>query len=117
MRKGEILSLRWENANLERNFITVTAVEAKKRIRRIPINSELCKRFIKLNPTRNGNSFVLQNPMTGQPYRDFQRSWKTLLTTAGIDGPFGKLPKSQPTGSGRMHPFRFEMMSERTSSG
>lgn len=55
MRKGEILSLRWENVNLERNFITVTAVEAKsKRIRRIPINSELRKLFIKLNLTRNG---------------------------------------------------------------
>ena len=87
MRKGEILSLRWENVNRERNFITVTAVEAKsKRIRRIPINSELRKLFIKLNLTRNGNSIVLQNPMTGQPYHDFQRSWKTLLTTAGIDG-------------------------------
>jgi integrase len=87
MRKGEILSLRWENVNLERNFITVTAVEAKsKRIRRIPINSELRKLFIKLNLTRNGNSYVLQNPMTGQPYRDFQRSWKTLLTKTGIDG-------------------------------
>jgi len=87
MRKGEILSLRWENVNLERNFITVTAVEAKsKRIRRIPINSELRKLFVKLNLTRNGNYFVLQNPQTGKPYRDFERSWKTLMTRAGIDG-------------------------------
>ena len=87
MRKGEILSLRWENVNLERNFITVTAEEAKsKRIRRIPINRELRKLFIKLNLTRNGNSLVLQNPMTGKPFRDFGRSWKTLLTNTGIDG-------------------------------
>jgi integrase len=86
-RKGEILSLRWENVNLERNFITVTAVQAKsKRIRRIPINSELRKLFVKLKLTQNGNRHVLQNPMTGKPFLDFGRSWKTLLITAGIDG-------------------------------
>ena len=86
MRKGEILSLRWENVNLEINIITVTAIEAKsKRIRRIPINSELRKLFIKLNLTRNGNSFVLQNPLTGEPYRDLQKSWENLLRKTGID--------------------------------
>lgn len=87
MRKGEILSLRCENVNLERNFITVTAMEAKsKRIRRIPINSELRKLFVKLKLAQNGNPYVLQNPMTGKPFLDFGRSWKTLLTNTGIDG-------------------------------
>jgi integrase len=60
MRNGEILSLRRENVNLERNFITVTAMEEKsKRIRRIPINSELRKWFVRLKPAQNGNRYFL----------------------------------------------------------
>lgn len=87
MRKGEILSLQWENVNLERDFITVTALEAKsKRIRRIPINSELRKLFIRLNLTRDSNRFVLQNPQTDKPYLDLQKSWITLLKKSEING-------------------------------
>jgi integrase len=86
MRKGEILSLRWENVNLERNFITVTAMEAKsKRIRRIPINRELRKLFLKLKLSRDGNKYVFQNPLTGSRFTDFGRSWRSLLTRTGID--------------------------------
>lgn len=87
MRRGEILSLRWENVNLERNFITVTALDSKsKRIRRIPINSDLRKLIVKLKMARNGNRYVLQNPLTRKPFLDFARSWKTLLAETGIDG-------------------------------
>lgn len=85
-RTSEILSLRWDNVNLERNFITIYAQEAKsKRIRRIPINSELRKLFLKLKLCRGGNKFVFQNPKTGECYKSFQRSWKTLLTRTGIE--------------------------------
>ncbi len=84
-RSGEILSMRWEHVNLEHNFITVTALEAKsKRVRRIPINSELRKLFLKLKLTRNDNRYVLQNPMTGKPYSSFQRSWKSILSKTRI---------------------------------
>ncbi len=85
-RVGEILSMKWEHVNLEKNFITVTAQEAKsKRIRRIPINSELRKLFLKLKLTGAGNRYVLLNPLTGKPYRSFQRSWESLLKRTGID--------------------------------
>lgn len=85
MRSGEINNLEWVNVNLEHNFITVTALEAKsKRVRRIPINSELRKLLLKLKLTRNDNSYVLQNPMTGNSYGSFQRSWKSLLARTGI---------------------------------
>jgi integrase len=85
-RAGEILSMRWDNVNLEQNFITINAQETKsKRIRRIPINSELRKVFLKLNLSRNGNKHIFQNPKTGNPYKTFQRSWESLLVTTGID--------------------------------
>jgi len=50
MRKAEIHILEWVNVNLEHNFITVTAQEAKnKRIRRIAINRSLRGLLLKLN--------------------------------------------------------------------
>jgi integrase len=85
MRSGEINNLEWINVNLEHNFITVTALEAKsKRVRRIPINSELRKLFLKLKLARNESRYVFQNPMTGESYGSFQRSWKSLLSRTGI---------------------------------
>jgi hypothetical protein len=48
--------------NLEHNFITVTAQEAKnKKIRRIAINKSLRELFLKLNLTRNGNRYIFIN--------------------------------------------------------
>jgi integrase len=86
MRKGEILTLEWSNVNLERNFITVKAQENKsKRLKRIPINSELRKLFLKLKLSRDGNKYVFQNPLTGSRFIDFGRSWRSLLTRTGID--------------------------------
>lgn len=85
-RAGEIISMRWENINLEKNFISITAQETKsKRIRRIPINPELRKVFIRLNLSRNGNRYVFQNPKTGNPYNSFQKSWDNLIKRTGID--------------------------------
>ena len=59
MRKAEIHNLEWVNVNLEHNFITVTAQEAKnKKIRHIPINKSLRELLLKLNLTRNGNRYI-----------------------------------------------------------
>jgi integrase len=85
MKKAEIHKLEWVNVNLEHNFITVTAQEAKnKKIRRIPINGSLRKLFLKLNLTWNGNRYVFENPVTGKPYADLKRGWQSLLEEAGI---------------------------------
>ena len=62
MRKAEIYNLEWVNVNLEHNFITVTAQEAKNRkIRRIAINRSLRELLLKLNITRNGNRHIFVN--------------------------------------------------------
>ena len=82
MRKAEIYNLEWVNVNLEQNFITVTAQEAKnKKIRRIDINKSLRELFLKLNLTRNGNRYVF----TGKPYTDLKRGWQSALERAGIN--------------------------------
>jgi integrase len=69
MRKAEIYNLEWVNVNLEHNFITVTAQEAKnKKIRRIAINRSLRELLLKLNLTRNGSQCVFENPKTGKAF-------------------------------------------------
>jgi integrase len=87
MRKAEIYNLEWVNVNLEHNFITVTAQEAKnKKIRRIPINKSLRELLLKLNLTRNGSRYVFENPKTGKPYTDLKRGWQSALEKARING-------------------------------
>ena len=77
MRKAEIHNLEWVNVNLEHNFITVTAQEAKnKKIRRIPINKSLRELLLKLNLTRSGNRYVFENLKTGKPYMDLK--WRRI---------------------------------------
>ena len=86
MRKAEIHNLKWVNVNLEHNFITVTAQEAKnKKIRRIAINKSLRELLLKLNRTMNGNRYVFENPKTGKPYTDLKRGWRSALERAGIN--------------------------------
>jgi integrase len=86
MRKAEIHNLEWVNVNLEHNFITITAQEAKnKKIRRIAINKSLRELLLKLNLTRNGNRYVFENPKTGKPYTDLKRGWRSALERAGIN--------------------------------
>jgi integrase len=86
MRKAEIYNLEWVNVNLEHNFITVTAQEAKNmKIRRIAINKSLRELLVKLNLIRNGNRYVFENPKTGKPYTDLKRRWRSALERSGIN--------------------------------
>jgi integrase len=74
MRKAEIHNREWINVNLEHNFITVTAQEAKNnKIRWIAINRSLRELLLKLNLTKNGNRYVFENPKTGKPYIDLKK--------------------------------------------
>lgn len=62
MRKGEILSLRWEDVDLENNLITVRQEVSKSRkMRRIPINATLRKVFLEQRLKSNGSIYVFLN--------------------------------------------------------
>jgi integrase len=86
MRKGEILSLEWNQVNLEQGFITMVAQKTKsKQIRRVPLNRPLIKLFIKLQANRKDQRYVFLNPVSGKPYKDLKRRWYGLLKQTGID--------------------------------
>lgn len=59
MRKNEILTLKWDNLDLENNIITIDHTNTKsKKTRRIPINSTLRQILIESKLKSAGNAYV-----------------------------------------------------------
>lgn len=59
MRKGEIISLKWENVDLDRNIITIHKTNSKsKKTKRIPINSVIRKLLLELKLKSAGSTYV-----------------------------------------------------------
>jgi len=59
MRKNEILTLRWNNVDLNNNLITIDHTNTKsKKTRRIPINTKLKQLFRELRLKSAGNEYV-----------------------------------------------------------
>ncbi|MBZ0157382.1 MAG: site-specific integrase [Alphaproteobacteria bacterium] len=75
MRKGEILSLRWENVDLKHGFILLDRTKNGER-REIPINDDL--RSVLQGITRRLDvPYVFFDSVTGKPYQDVKRSFST----------------------------------------
>lgn len=83
MRKGEILSLKWDNVDLKHGFILLDVTKNGER-REIPINNSLRATLQGLT-RRLDSQYVFCNPDTGNPYdKDLKRSFNTALRRAGI---------------------------------
>lgn len=82
MRKGEILSLKWENVDLRHGFILLQKTKNGER-REIPINDTLRAVFQSI-PRRLDVPYVFYDEVTGKPYKDVKRSFKTACRKAGI---------------------------------
>ncbi len=68
MRKGELLSLKWINADLEHNVISVEPTNTKsKKLKRIPINSKLRRILLEQKLKTGFSDYVFLNP-EGKPY-------------------------------------------------
>lgn len=82
MRKGEILSLKWDNVDLKHGFILLDKTKNGER-REIPINETL--RGVLQGITRRLDvSYVFYDNNTGKPYQDVKRSFNTACRRAGI---------------------------------
>ncbi len=83
MRQGEILTLRWDDANLDSNLITIRAeVSKSKKSRRVPISNELRKLLIKQKIKNSKTGYVFVTPL-GIPYSGHNHSaLKRPFTTA-----------------------------------
>ena len=83
MRRGEILGLKWdEHVDLKHGFILLNKTKNGDR-REIPINDTLRNTLQGLT-RRLDVSYVFYDPITGNPYKDVKRSFKTALKKSKI---------------------------------
>ncbi|ELA8137656.1 tyrosine-type recombinase/integrase [Vibrio parahaemolyticus] len=84
MRKGELLTLRWEHVSFPNRYLTIRSENAKsKKTRTIPLNDtvlNLLENWRAQNPDAE-HVFVANN----QPVEFFQYPWQSLLKQAGIE--------------------------------
>ncbi len=89
MRKGEILSLKWENIDLDINLITIDQTNAKsKKTRRIPVNSVIRELLLEQRLKSAGCEYVFLSSK-GTPYMrqdSLNRAYLLALTKAEIKG-------------------------------
>ncbi|EGR2784238.1 TPA: tyrosine-type recombinase/integrase [Vibrio parahaemolyticus] len=84
MRKGELLTLRWEHVSFPNRYLTIRSENAKsKKTRTLPLNDtvlNLLENWRAQNPDAD-YVFVANN----QPVEFFQYPWQSLLKQAGIE--------------------------------
>jgi integrase len=82
MRRGEILSLKWDNVDLKHGFILLDRTKNGER-REIPINETVRNTFEGLI-RRLDSPYLFYDHATGKPYQDLKRSFKTACRRVGI---------------------------------
>lgn len=85
MRRGEILNLEWDsNIDLKHGFILLNQDQTKNSERKeIPI-SETLRTTLQSITRRLDVPYVFYDHVTGKPYQDVKRSFKTALRRSGI---------------------------------
>jgi site-specific recombinase XerD len=86
MKLGETLSLKWEDVGLAEGFIMVRSPR-RERDRKIPLNSTLSALLHNLhNMRRTDSPYVFADPKTGHPVKKIEKSFKSALNRAGLQG-------------------------------
>jgi len=87
MRKMEILSLKWEFVNLDKNTITINQSNTKsKKTRMIPISSYLRKILLEQKLLCGGSEYIFPNDSGDSHITDIKRSFSTACKKAEIIG-------------------------------
>jgi integrase len=82
MRRGEILSLKWENINLSKRCIHIEDSKSGKS-RDVPMNALVVEA---LSAIAQNSGYVFPNPRTGGPIEDVKTAFKTACKRAEIKG-------------------------------
>lgn len=84
MRRGEILSLRWDNVNFDTKTLTVLFENAKSgKTRHIPLNGEALRTLQSWQADTDNKGIVFKG-QSGNAMTDIGKGWDKLLEDAGI---------------------------------
>ncbi len=84
MRLREILYLKWNNIDFNRNIIVVIQSNSKnKKTRKIPMNSMVSEELQGIN---GKSEYAFCNPKTGEPYHSIKTSFSKALKRAELEG-------------------------------
>jgi integrase len=84
LRIGEILTLTWEQVELEKNLLNVFAHKTHK-VRTIPVNAE-ARRVLEYWAIGRKNEFVFYNHESGKPFVDLDAGLALACHKSGING-------------------------------
>ncbi|MDA0130622.1 site-specific integrase [Vibrio sp. MarTm2] len=84
MRKGEMLTLRWESVSFENRYLTILSENAKsKKKRTIPMNDTVFNMLSQWRAQNLNEEYVFVHE--GKRVSFFQYPWQNLLKSAGIE--------------------------------
>jgi integrase len=85
LRRGELLSLRWENVDFERTVLTVGGDTAKSgRTRHIPLNTAAVQILKNWRLDTMSHRLVFTNTKTGKAFGEIKKAWTSFLKLAQI---------------------------------
>jgi integrase len=86
MRKGEILTLTWDDVDLTNNLITVNQTNSKsKKARKVYINSTLKRLLLELKLKSAGSEYIFLDD-EGNRLREIKNGFNAACRRAGIPG-------------------------------
>jgi len=86
MRKGEILSLKWFDVDLDMNMITINQTNSKsKKQRKIPVSSRMRSMLLELK-LQSGNQEYVFTDIQGRAIRTIRSAFQTACRKAGLEG-------------------------------
>ncbi|MFV0321703.1 MAG: tyrosine-type recombinase/integrase [Alphaproteobacteria bacterium] len=88
MRRGELLSLTWQDIDLKQNIISLKGKNTKSaQSRNIPMNDEVKDIITKLHDEGvTAGDYLFTHPLTGKPMKEIGKAWREVVKQAGIEG-------------------------------
>ena len=85
LRRGEVLSLKWNQIDFSRRTIRAEKTKSCK-IRIIPINNLLFQELTRLKEHSGKSDYVFLNPKTRKPLKEVKTAFNAAVRRAGISG-------------------------------
>jgi integrase len=85
LRRGEQLGLKPLHCDFSRNVITVTKTKTHKN-RNVPMSDDVRAILQRLCQGKRRDGYLVENPKTGGPFKDFKTGFNRACADAGIEG-------------------------------